>query len=1176
MGKSLLLGYRFCQEFWNAFTISSLFILIIVMISMGNQQMTLGMSVGSVMDSQLSTENFVISLDGSTESHPLAKISRKLSLRPTVSKDSPILFFLKIFHKSDVARARPVWSMTNAGVPFIQIAVGDDKVGPGNGEYRIMQNTQFITTHQTIDYIGIIPAGKQNYGLASDSDRIVISGQLSYSIADDLSQRQPRRNQRSSTASNNADESSPFIAKYTVYFTESHSNELQFSVNVHDVNQNSLGNYDRIMLTYSMGEEEEVFGLGEQFSYWSLKGQRVPIISREQGIGRGRQPLTYILNHVPPKEPSYAGADALSTYTAIAHYITSQSRSVYLHNSELSIFDFTVKNRCQIEVVSLQCKLSLFYAKRPLELIDIYTQRISGRQSMLPDWINGKDGAVVGIQGGEGKVFDVVNKLQSHNVKVAAVWLQDWVGTREQPINLTIPIPFLVPGFPDRRTATINIQGTNTQKRLWWNWENDRKLYPSWKQFISKLYNENGVRVMAYINPFLTNVERGGKDPDSFKHNYFKEASEKGYLVQKWVNKSALDEHHKQQTSGQHVFNIDHSLDGEDWKLVDYLVTSGPGVVAGMVDLSNPQAFEWFKNIIKKNMLENGVKGWMADFAEYMPLDGVIWSQLNQVDGKIEQHNPQAFHNIYPREWARLNAEAVKEMNESGNDVVFFMRSAYSDSAKYCNSFWNGDQLHTWDLLDGLESTIFGSLNAGLSGIANVHSDIGGYTTINVDPNVRIKVANKTTIVRLPIIDRRLRLTRQDSELFYRWMETAVFTSTTMYRTHEGSVPEENMQVWSDDAHMKAFAHFTGMFSSLMDHRKLLQVEHQLHGYPILRSLYLHYPYSNKGAMQMERLQFMYGPLLLIVPVTSPGIQSLNQQISEPKPDDDPNLLQEDEMELDNQSSDEEDSLIQQRIMIPNKDGKHSAKGRLISNVRYWATESVLSTARVLLRAFQINGDAEQSAIIQMTEPVNVNTPLSKSAPQQFSRRPALDDPAIPDPIVRSMSPQKQFQPPSGRKAPHSAGRRRQIVAPKEPPQPRHGRPYLPTGTWKYLWTGDDFDVQDPSGLFITNQLNKTLPCPVGKSGVFIRSISEQQMKEIITNGMSNNMRSKGGEDWRYWLDSFEGDSNSDLRDGPQLQHRMQDIDQLVERAMRKYYKLRESLKPFLEYTENNQWSPID
>lgn len=93
---------------------------------------------------------------------------------------------------------------------------------------------------------------------------------------------------------------------------------------------------------------------------------------------------------------------------------------------------------------------------------------------------------------------------------------------------------------------------------------------------------------MAYINPFLTNVERGGKDPDSFKHNYFKEASENGYLVQKWVKKSALDEHHKQQTSGQHVFNIDHSLDGEDWKLVDYLVTSGPGVVAGMVDLSNP------------------------------------------------------------------------------------------------------------------------------------------------------------------------------------------------------------------------------------------------------------------------------------------------------------------------------------------------------------------------------------------------------------------------------------------------------------------------------------------------------------------------------------------------------------------------------------------------------------
>ena len=50
----------------------------------------------------------------------------------------------------------------------------------------------------------------------------------------------------------------------------------------------------------------------------------------------------------------------------------------------------------------------------------------------------------------------------------------------------------------------------------------------------------------------------------------------------------------------------------------DYLVEFGE-FYGGVVDLTNPEAYAWFKEVIKKNMIELGCGGWMADFGEYLP-----------------------------------------------------------------------------------------------------------------------------------------------------------------------------------------------------------------------------------------------------------------------------------------------------------------------------------------------------------------------------------------------------------------------------------------------------------------------------------------------------------------------------------------------------------------------------
>ena len=49
---------------------------------------------------------------------------------------------------------------------------------------------------------------------------------------------------------------------------------------------------NRLSMTFNARLAEKMVGLGEQFTDVSLKGQRVPLLTEEQGIGRGAQPIT--------------------------------------------------------------------------------------------------------------------------------------------------------------------------------------------------------------------------------------------------------------------------------------------------------------------------------------------------------------------------------------------------------------------------------------------------------------------------------------------------------------------------------------------------------------------------------------------------------------------------------------------------------------------------------------------------------------------------------------------------------------------------------------------------------------------------------------------------------------------------------------------------------------------
>jgi alpha-glucosidase len=336
---------------------------------------------------------------------------------------------------------------------------------------------------------------------------------------------------------------------------------------------------------------------------------------------------------------------------------------------------------------------------------------------------------------------------------------------------------------------------TSAGIQVWWNWQMDTQLYSDWQGLRQLISDRLGARVLLYVNPFLTTQDH---------HNdLFEYAANAQYLV-------------KNQTGDPYLIKNTFS--------------------AGLVDLTNREAFEWLKGIIKDRLItQAGASGWMGDFGEGLSFDAVLSSG----------ESPAVWHNRYPMEWQRLQREAIEETGH-GSDALFFNRSGYSQSPGVSTLFWVGDQLQDWNSYDGLKSAITGCLSGGVSGFSLVHSDVGGYDSIP-----------------LPIGEISFKLVARTRELLLRWAEFGAFSP--VMRTHVGIDPGIVPQVYSDPATLSAFARCVNMYRAWSPYRKKLVAEAAVTGHPVMRHLILQYP-----DVPVEGLQYQYllGTDILVCPVT--------------------------------------------------------------------------------------------------------------------------------------------------------------------------------------------------------------------------------------------------------------------------------------------------------------------
>lgn len=322
------------------------------------------------------------------------------------------------------------------------------------------------------------------------------------------------------------------------------------------------------------------------------------------------------------------------------------------------------------------------------------------------------------------------------------------------------------------------------------NWRVDRSLYPDFEQLADDL-RASGFAFHTYHNTFIDSTA-----------DVFGEATAAGYSLR--------------------------NADGGT-----LLFTGVKFNESTMLDLTNPAAVLWGKSVMSEARAI-GSDGWMADFAEWMPVDAALASG----------EDPMLVHNRYTVDWAKMNEDMFAPPIAGRPAPIYFMRSAWLHSQPHVQVMWAGDQQTDWTEGDGFPSVIPIGLGMGLAGLPYYGHDIGGYMSTSTVPTTE--------------------------ELFYRW--TTLGALSPVMRTHHGRSAQDNAN-WETNAGTTAhFARWTRFHMQLAAYLWGSSGSFERDGLPLFRMIALDYPDEPWAWTTVD--EYLLGDRILVAPIVSEGATS--------------------------------------------------------------------------------------------------------------------------------------------------------------------------------------------------------------------------------------------------------------------------------------------------------------
>ncbi|MGA9055778.1 MAG: glycoside hydrolase family 31 protein [Terriglobia bacterium] len=259
---------------------------------------------------------------------------------------------------------------------------------------------------------------------------------------------------------------------------------------------------------------------------------------------------------------------------------------------------------------------------------------------------------------------------------------------------------------------------------------------------------------------------------------------------------------------------------------------------AGMAlyDAFNPAARKFYWQLMDNVLFKIGADAWWLDTTE-PETEGRETNIL--VSDKVAAGSGARYANLYPL----MTTSAVYDGQRSVTDqkrVFILSRSAYAGIQRNSTAAWSGDINSDWETF---KRQIPAGLNLMLSGIPYWTTDIGGFTDGNPDsPAYR--------------------------ELFLRWFEYGAFCP--ILRVHGTRATNQN-ELWSYGADaQEILTRYDTLRYRLMPYIYSLawQVTHA--GYTLMRPLVM--DYREDVTARNIGDQFLFGPALMVSPVTDPGV----------------------------------------------------------------------------------------------------------------------------------------------------------------------------------------------------------------------------------------------------------------------------------------------------------------
>jgi len=266
-----------------------------------------------------------------------------------------------------------------------------------------------------------------------------------------------------------------------------------------------------------------------------------------------------------------------------------------------------------------------------------------------------------------------------------------------------------------------------------------------------------------------------------------------------------------------------------------------------LYDAFNPEARKYYWNLMNNALFKIGADAWWLDTTE-PETEGRETNIL--VTNKIALGNGARYANEFPL----MTTEAVYRGQREASDqkrVFILSRSAYAGTQRNAAAVWSGDVNPTWETL---RRQIPAGLNYSVSGLPYWTTDIGGFTVANPEDSAY-------------------------RELFVRWFEFGTFCP--IFRVHGTRSTNQN-ELWSYGPEaQKTLVAFDKLRYRLMPYIYSLAWETTSKGYTIMRPLVMDFRTDVRA--QDTGSQFLFGPALLVNPVTEAGATSRHLYLPDAK-----------------------------------------------------------------------------------------------------------------------------------------------------------------------------------------------------------------------------------------------------------------------------------------------------